>query len=164
MRLAPPAFARFTDVARPGAAIVVAGYPYEGRLPAPVLTYGTFEEAGGLDGASGLSRLSVAVQPGDAGGAVVDGAGQVVGMLLPFAFGGAQDLPEGVAFAADSARIGAVLTKAGVSVETGWRVRVTESMADRAAPAVGTSALFALGWWWMLLVMTDRFRATGVSE
>ena len=33
---------------------------------------------------------------------------------------------------------------AGVSVETGWRVRVTESMADRAAPAVGTSTLFAL--------------------
>ena len=25
---------------------------------------------------------------------------------------------------------------AGVSVETGWRVKVTESMADRAAPAV----------------------------
>ncbi len=116
--LAPPAFARFTDVARPGAAIVVAGYPYEGRLPAPVLTYGTFEEAGGLDGTAGLSRLSVAVQPGDAGGAVVDGAGQVIGMLLPAAIGGAQDLPEGVAFAADTARMGAVLTKAGVSVET----------------------------------------------
>lgn len=33
---------------------------------------------------------------------------------------------------------------AGVSAETGWRVKVTESMADRAAPAVGTSTLFAL--------------------
>lgn len=28
-------------------------------------------------------------------------------------------------------------------METGWRVIVTESIADRAAPAVGTSALFA---------------------
>ena len=30
---------------------------------------------------------------------------------------------------------------AGVSVETGWRVGVTENMDDRAAQAVGTSAL-----------------------
>ncbi len=30
---------------------------------------------------------------------------------------------------------------AGVSVETGARVKVTENMADRVAPAVGTSAL-----------------------
>ena len=35
---------------------------------------------------------------------------------------------------------------AGVGVVTGWRVKVTESMANRAAPAVGTSALFALVW------------------
>lgn len=36
---------------------------------------------------------------------------------------------------------------AGASVETGWRVKATESMADKAAPAVGTSALLALGVW-----------------
>ena len=35
---------------------------------------------------------------------------------------------------------------AGWRIETGWRVKATESMADRAAPVVGTSALFALGW------------------
>lgn len=33
---------------------------------------------------------------------------------------------------------------AGVSVETGWRVKVTESLANKANPAVGSSALFAL--------------------
>jgi hypothetical protein len=33
---------------------------------------------------------------------------------------------------------------AGVSVETGWRVKISENMGDRGAPAVGTSALFAL--------------------
>jgi hypothetical protein len=33
---------------------------------------------------------------------------------------------------------------AGASMETGRRVKAKESMADRAAPAVGTSALFAL--------------------
>lgn len=35
---------------------------------------------------------------------------------------------------------------AGVSVETGRRVKVTESIADRAVPAVDTSALFGLAW------------------
>ncbi len=30
---------------------------------------------------------------------------------------------------------------AGVSVETGWRVKATERMADRAAPAVGQPRL-----------------------
>jgi hypothetical protein len=33
-------------------------------------------------------------------------------------------------------------------METGWRVGVPESMDDTAAPAVGTSALFALRWPW----------------
>ena len=32
---------------------------------------------------------------------------------------------------------------AGVSVEIGWRVKVTESTAERAAPAVGAGVLFA---------------------
>jgi hypothetical protein len=36
-----------------------------------------------------------------------------------------------------------------VSVETGWRAKVAESVGDRAAPAVGTSALFAL---WLVVV------------
>ena len=35
---------------------------------------------------------------------------------------------------------------AAVSVETGWRVRVTESMADRAAPAVVQPRLVRLCW------------------
>ena len=33
--------------------------------------------------------------------------------------------------------------RAGMSVETGWRVGVAESMDDMAAPAVGTGILFA---------------------
>jgi hypothetical protein len=33
-------------------------------------------------------------------------------------------------------RLSAGTAGAGVSVETGWRLKVTESMADRAAPAV----------------------------
>ena len=38
--------------------------------------------------------------------------------------------------------------RAGASMETGLRVKVTESTADRGAPAVGPSDLFALGGSW----------------
>jgi hypothetical protein len=41
---------------------------------------------------------------------------------------------DGLRFLAE--RLSAGTAGAGVSVETGWRVKVTESMADRAAPAV----------------------------
>lgn len=44
---------------------------------------------------------------------------------------------------------------ARVSVETGWRVKATESMADRAAPAVGASALFALVLVVLVLMMSE---------
>ncbi len=113
--LAPPAVAEFARETRPGSGIVVAGYPYEGRLPAPVLTHGAFEEGTGLDGVEGRLRLTVAVQPGDAGGAVINGSGAVLGMLLPQGNSGAQDLPADVVFAADAARIAAILTPAGIT-------------------------------------------------
>ncbi|VDC33040.1 serine protease [Pseudogemmobacter humi] len=117
--LAPPAVAAFAEsAARPGSAIALAGYPYEGRLPAPVLTHGTFEEAGGLNGEPGLLRLSLDTRPGDAGGPVLDAAGGVIGMLLPAVEGGAQQLPAGVTFAADTARIAAFLGAGGVSPRT----------------------------------------------
>src|SRR6188474_1546963 len=41
--------------------------------------------------------------------------------------------------------------RAGMSVEMGRRVRVTESMCDTSAPAVGTSALFALVRSWLVV-------------
>lgn len=113
--LAPPAVAEFSSEARPGAGVVVAGYPYEGRLPAPVLTHGAFEEAGGLDGAAGMLRLTVATRPGDAGGAVIDGSGAVLGMLLPALRDSTRDLPADVAFAADAARVAGVLAQAGIT-------------------------------------------------
>lgn len=50
---------------------------------------------------------------------------------------------------------------AGWRIETGWRVKVTESMADRAAPAVGTSALFALVGCWCVLMFVCLVAAKG---
>ncbi len=102
---------------RAGAELAVSGYSYEDRLPAPVLTFGALAEAGGLNGEAGLTRLSIPVLAGDAGGPVIDQTGAVVGMLLP-ASGGARVLPEGVAFAADAGTLSAVLARAGVATTT----------------------------------------------
>ena len=115
--LAPQAFARFSSASvRLGSQIAVAGYSYEDKLPAPVLTFGTLEEEKGLNGEAGMTRLAAPVLPGDAGGPVLDGTGAVLGMLLPPAVKGAKLLPDRVAFAAQAGVIGQALTSAGVVV------------------------------------------------
>ena len=117
--LAPVAFAHLqTGEARIGAEITVAGYSYEGRLPAPVLTFGTLEEAKGLNGEAGIARLSVPVLPGDSGGPVLDEGGAVLGMLLPTAVNGAKVLPDGVAFAASAQTVSDALAAAGIAATT----------------------------------------------
>lgn len=113
--MAPAAFAGFqTKAVRKGAEVSVAGYSYESKLPAPVLTFGTLEDDKGLNGEAGMLRLAIPVLPGDAGGPVVDGSGAVVGMLLPGLSGGAKVLPDGVAFAATAQALTQALAAAGI--------------------------------------------------
>lgn len=95
--------------------MAVAGYSYGGTLGAPTLTFGTVADLKGLDGETGVTRLALAPLEGDSGGPVLDDTGTVLGLLLPTK-AGAQHLPEGVSFAANSEVIAALLTKAGVSV------------------------------------------------
>ena len=117
--LAPQAFANFqTAPVRLGSEIAVAGYSYEDKLPAAVLTFGSLKENTGLNGEPGVSRLEIPSLPGDAGGPLLDQTGAVLGMLLPTAVGGARILPRGVAFAASSDIIAQVLTKAGITPTT----------------------------------------------
>lgn len=112
--LSPRAVASFASgPARLGSEITVPGYSYEDRLPAPTLTFGTLEDTKGLNGEAGLSRLALQSLPGDAGGAVLDGSGAVLGMLLPAAPQGGKQLPAGVAFALPSAEITRILTPTG---------------------------------------------------
>lgn len=133
--LAPRAVAGFAAATpRPGTEMAVAGYSYEDKLPAPVLTFGVFEEAQGLAGEPGIARISAPVLAGDAGGPVLDPTGAVVGMLLPAGGPAGKVLPAGVSFIATAASIGTLLTGAGIAPAT----------ATGAAPA-SPDALNAAG-------------------
>ena len=95
--------------------IAIAGYSFGGVLSAPSLTYGTVEDLKGLDGDRRVKRLSVANEPGDAGGPVFSGSGAVLGMVLDRETG-ARQLPGDVAFAAQSAVLQAFLSDNGISI------------------------------------------------
>ena len=142
--LAPGAFAQFQSTTpRPGSEVSVAGYSYEAKLPAPVLTFGTMEEAQGLNGESGILRLAIALLPGDTGGPVVDQSGSVIGMALPAAVAGvagAKLLPDGVGFAASTAAISAILTKAGIA-STASTLTAAASPDALNAAALGMTVL-----------------------
>jgi S1-C subfamily serine protease len=102
--LAPRAVARLATASpRSGAEISVAGFSYGERLPAAVLTFGTFEAAEGIMGEPGQARLLAPVMAGDMGGPVLDSAGGVLGVLIPVPADAGRQLPEGMALAADAA-------------------------------------------------------------
>jgi hypothetical protein len=114
--LAPPQVAEFEVVApRLKSEVAVAGYPYEDRLSAPVVTFGALSEMAGLDGEENLARLSLDALPGDAGGPVLDASGAVLGLLLARGAGGGRVLPKDVAFALDAGAISAWLAQNGVT-------------------------------------------------
>ena len=113
--LSPLAIAEFQTAAeRVGTEIVVSGYSYEDTLPAPVLTFGALEALQGLNGETGVKRLSLDTRPGDAGGPILDGTGSVLGMLLPNVVDAKKVLPSGVVFAATSAAIANRLASEGI--------------------------------------------------
>ncbi|MFM7445875.1 MAG: peptidoglycan-binding protein, partial [Tabrizicola sp.] len=93
----------------------VPGYSYEDRLPAPVITFGTLEDVTGLNGETTLNRLALQSLPGDAGGAVLDTSGSVLGMLLPAQPQGGKMMPQGVVFALSAAELSRLLIPTGVT-------------------------------------------------
>ncbi|MCX7287832.1 MAG: serine protease [Rhodobacterales bacterium] len=114
--LSPRAVAEFQLAPeRVGTEVMVAGYSYEDRLPAPVMTFGTLEDLTGLNGEAGQKRLSVEALPGDAGGPVLDATGAVIGMLLSKGGPSGKTLPADVHFAVAAAEIVRLVEPAGVT-------------------------------------------------
>ena len=116
-RIAPPGVARFgSQVPRLQSEVAVAGFSYGGRLNAPSMTFGVLEELRGLQGETGVKRLSLNALPGDAGGPVLDEGGNVIGMLLSRPEGDRR-LPQDVSFALAGGVIADVLRAAGLRVD-----------------------------------------------
>lgn len=108
--LAPAAFAQLSPtLPAKDASVTVAGYSYGDRLTEPVITAGTFAEGQGLDGNRDVERLTMATLDGDAGGAVLDGAGRMVGLLIPPQTPSGKTLPADVSLALQSATVARVL-------------------------------------------------------
>ncbi len=143
--LAPQAYARLQPgQPRIGAEIAVAGYSYEGKLPAPVLTFGSLAENAGLNGEAEVSRLTVPLLPGDAGGPVLDATASVVGMVLAGVKTGAKVLPEGVAFAVQGLVIAQALAAAGITPEP---ATVTDLATPDALQATGMGMTVLVSCW-----------------
>ncbi|WP_171207718.1 MULTISPECIES: serine protease [unclassified Ruegeria] len=132
--LAPINVAEFSPVTpRIQSEIAASGFSYEGALGAPTLTFGQVADIRGLNGESGVKRLAMSTQPGDAGGPVFDDNGHVVGMLLPTPTEG-RALPASVSLAASVDSLNAVLEKAGVAGQAGQsETRITPNELSRRA-------------------------------
>lgn len=97
--------------------VAVAGYPFEGALNAPTLTYGTLADLKGLSGETTLNRLEMDAMSGDVGGPVLDSAGGIIGMLAPKEMIG-RTLPAGVGFSIPTEVIAKMLSSAGITANT----------------------------------------------
>lgn len=133
--LAPRAVAELAPaLPRLDSDVAMAGYSYEDRLDAPVISSGTFSEATGLNGEKELARLTLQTLPGDVGGAVLDGSGAMIGMLAPRKDEAGRELPKDVSFILQGAAIAAALQDKGLapapSTHTG--TLAAEDLAKRA--------------------------------
>ena len=133
--LAPAGIANFRNgQPRLKTEIAVAGYPFEGALNAPTLTFGRLADLRGLGGETTLNRLEMEAMSGDVGGPVLDTAGAIIGMLAPKKMK-SRALPAGVGFSVPNSVIAAMLSDAGVeTAEATQSVALpTEDLASLAA-------------------------------
>lgn len=143
--LSPPRAAEFQLAPeRIGTEVMVSGYSYEDRLPAPVMTFGTLAAVTGLSGEPGLKRLELQALPGDAGGPVLDATGAVIGVLLPQMAEGGKQLPPDVHFAFSASGIAGLLAQAEVAPVQAAR---TGAVAPSDLTDLGTGMTVLVSCW-----------------
>lgn len=96
--------------------LAVAGFSFGGRLASATLTFGSLADIKGLDGEDTVYRLDLEAQDGDAGGPIVNAAGQVLGMLKSDSDGNRQ-FPDEVSFATKAPALAAFLEENGVATD-----------------------------------------------
>lgn len=134
-------FRRANDL-RQGESISIYGYPLEGALAAGGnLSPGVVSALAGLGNNTSQIQITAPVQPGNSGGPVLDGKGQVVGVVVQKldAVKVAKltgDVPQNVNFAINEATARAFLDSNQVPYKTGawWRFW-DKSLEDTAAEA-----------------------------
>ena len=121
----PPAVAALRLSARQGEAVAAYGYPLPGLLASDGnLTTGNITALSGIGDDSRLLQISTPVQPGNSGGPLLDGSGNVVGIVegklnaikVATAIG---DVPQNVNFAIKAAVMATFLDGNGVHYATG---------------------------------------------
>lgn len=133
--LAPSGVAKFRNSPpRLKTEIAVAGYPFEGALNAPTLTFGKLADLRGLNGETTLNRLELDAMSGDVGGPVLDQAGAIIGMLAPKELKG-RVLPAGIGFSVPNDVIAQIMSGAGVTSAS-----ATQSAALRAEDLASLAA------------------------
>ena len=123
---------------RPGAGVVVVGYPLRGLVASGAnVSVGAVSALAGPGDDRRLIQITAPIQPGNSGGPVLDTAGNVVGVVVAKldAFRIAQstgDIPQNVNFAISAGAARAFLDDQGVPYET--------APSDKAAGTVEVAA------------------------
>jgi len=106
-------------------AVTAAGFPLQGAFTGIAITNGTISRLSGLKGDTGQLQISAPIQPGNSGGPLLDGAGNVIGVVSSKlnavkVAGVTGDIPQNVNFAIGGNTLRAFLDAKGVNYkETG---------------------------------------------
>ncbi|MFC0410321.1 trypsin-like peptidase domain-containing protein [Roseomonas elaeocarpi] len=136
-----PPLAFRTNPVRRGDTVVTYGFPLTGLLSQdPKLTTGVVNGLAGLRNDPDEFQISAPVQPGNSGGPLLDGQGNVVGVVVSKLNAEAVsrrtgDIAQNVNFAVKGERAGAFLEAAGIKP-----MQATSSGPDRPAADVGEVA------------------------
>lgn len=134
-----------SDAVRVGEDVAAAGYPLRGLLSGFNITRGNVSSLTGLGGARWLFQITAPVQPGNSGGPLVDGAGNVAGAVVSKLSWKAaialDDIPQNVNFAVNLGALQSFLKANSVRYQSASTGNTQMNLADVAEQAKHYTAL-----------------------